>query len=59
MLIFTWWSCSDWVNSPLVNWLPCSVLNTSGLPQRILQSIDAEFSLQGVGQSPGHQVPAV
>ena len=29
------------------------------LPQRILQSIDAEFSLQGVGQSPGHQVPAV
>ena len=29
------------------------------LPQRLLQGVDAEVGLQGVGQSPGHHVPAV
>ena len=29
------------------------------LPQRLLQSIDAEVGLQGVGQSPGDHAPAV
>ena len=32
MLIFTPLSSSTWVNSRLVNWLPWSVLNASGLP---------------------------
>ena len=34
MLIFTPRSCRTWVNFPLVNWLPWSVLNTSGRPCR-------------------------
>ncbi len=32
MLIFTRWSWSSRLNSRLVNWLPWSLLNTSGLP---------------------------
>ena len=49
-----------WVNSRLVNWLPWSVLNTSGRPwAKASSSTSAQKCFQGVGQPPGQHVPAV